>query len=1166
MLDSTLSSADTSLQSSSVLQDFFDNAPIGIYTSTPDGRFLAANPAMATLFRYDSPRDFIASVTDITGQLYADPADRQEFKRLVDVHGEVKNQEFRMVRRDGTVIWVSLSGRGIQDSEGNIVQYQGFVSDITGRKLTEDEIINARNQYQSLVDNIPGIAFRCKYDEYWTMLYMSDQSVDLTGYPACDFIHNSIRSYVSVIHPEDRPIVVKSIEDAVSAGLHWDIQYRVHHKDGHFRWVNEEGQGIFGIDGTVAYLDGFILDITERKISEESLLIYKSAVDQSMDGIALADMDGHIRLVNNAWAAMHGYTHDEIIGCHLSLFHTPEQMTHEVEPQIERVIIDGSGQGEIGHLHKDGSILRTQMTLKALKGTDGEYIGLLSSARDITQEVKWREQARFHGYFRTLISEISSRLVLIHNDKTFDEAVDYMLASLGQLFDMDRSYFLRFSDDLSTMSNTHEWCSPGSTAQINRIQKFPTSNFSWSLSCLFELRPLHIPDVKELPEEARAEREEFQFQGIQSLLCLPIYNEEKKIIGFIGFDAVRTHYSWSLEQIALMQMLAEILGNAIFRLESVFALEKSEEKFRFLAENASDFIYKMMIPEGVYEYASPSASRLTGFSPEDFYNNPGLIRKVIHPDWRNFLDEQWNSVLGGNTPDFFEYQIVDKNGESRWLAQSNSYLKDNNGKITSMVGVVRDVTERKRTEQALYKQQALEKILTSLAIGFINVPLEKVDAALDQMLETIGEFTQTDRVYIFQHDASRSVTINTHEWCADGVTPEIGNLQSVPLDLLQVILDPLQKGEIVYIQDVASLSVDHDIRAHFEAQSISSIVAIPLMQGGMNVGFVGFDAVKAPRIFSESEMNILKVQAQIVSNILERLKAEKALHASEQRYRDYILNTPYGLFIADKKGRIQFVNPAACALSGYSEDELISMKISDLLSIEAHKSSLRHFHNVIKKGRAKGEYDMLTKYGDRHWWSVTSVKISNDQFLGFCHDITMRKKAEDQMRLMSTTDDLTGLWNRRHFMQALGREVDRAIRYGHFFSVLLMDIDHFKRVNDKYGHDVGDQALRHFSATIQKGLRQVDILGRLGGEEFGIILPQTDLDGAFSIAERLRKKLERSPLCINESSVSITVSIGLAAWNMDTSMDEILKMADDALYHAKNCGRNQTAKHVFHDT
>ncbi len=115
MPDSTLSATDPSLLPDINLQDFFDNAPIGIYTSTPDGCFLAANPTMATMFGYASPQDLISSVTDIAGQLYVDPADREEFKRVVEEQGEVKDQEFRMVRRDGTVIWVSRSGRGVRD-------------------------------------------------------------------------------------------------------------------------------------------------------------------------------------------------------------------------------------------------------------------------------------------------------------------------------------------------------------------------------------------------------------------------------------------------------------------------------------------------------------------------------------------------------------------------------------------------------------------------------------------------------------------------------------------------------------------------------------------------------------------------------------------------------------------------------------------------------------------------------------------------------------------------------------------------------------------------------------------------------------------------------------------------------------------------------------------
>ncbi len=139
------------------------------------------------------------------------------------------------------------------------------------RKKLAAEIESARDQYQSLVDNIPGITFRCVHDGHRTMLYMSDVVESLTGYPARDFIHSAVRTFESVIHRDDAELVVQGVNTAVADGRAWDIEYRICHKGGEIRWVHEKGRGIPGKDGGVIYLDGFILDITDRKQAEDEV-------------------------------------------------------------------------------------------------------------------------------------------------------------------------------------------------------------------------------------------------------------------------------------------------------------------------------------------------------------------------------------------------------------------------------------------------------------------------------------------------------------------------------------------------------------------------------------------------------------------------------------------------------------------------------------------------------------------------------------------------------------------------------------------------------------------------------------------------------------------------------------------------------------------------------
>jgi len=159
---------------------------------------------------------------------------------------------------------------------------------------------------------------------------------------------------------------------------------------------------------------------------------------------------------------------------------------------------------------------------------------------------------------------------------------------------------------------------------------------------------------------------------------------------------------------------------------------------------------------------------------------------------------------------------------------------------------------------------------------------------------------------------------------------------------------------------------------------------------------------------------------------------------------------------------------------------------------------------------------------------------------------------------LATTDSLTGLFNRRRFMELCEQEFSRSIRYDRPLAMFMMDIDHFKHVNDDYGHDAGDRVLKSLAEISILALRGADVLGRFGGEEFGVLLPETDEESAREVAERLRQSIERASISINGITLSITVSIGVSILKPDMgSMESLLKKADIALYDAKQSGRNR---------
>ncbi|MCR3922505.1 MAG: diguanylate cyclase [Firmicutes bacterium] len=232
-------------------------------------------------------------------------------------------------------------------------------------------------------------------------------------------------------------------------------------------------------------------------------------------------------------------------------------------------------------------------------------------------------------------------------------------------------------------------------------------------------------------------------------------------------------------------------------------------------------------------------------------------------------------------------------------------------------------------------------------------------------------------------------------------------------------------------------------------------------------------------------------------------------------------------------------------------------------SIEAGITDWPELVHIIKKIPDQGNIELKRMVSKRTCWikvEAFPLQDRSGQLPGhmiLLKDITERKQVEEQLQILATTDELTDIWNRRYILSAIKTEIARAKRYQQFFSLLMLDIDHFKLINDNFGHAAGDVALRQVSSHLQKRLRKVDIVGRMGGEEFCVILPGTKLEDAYFLAETVRASIANDVIKYNEHTLSLTVSIGVTTYTTTTAdVDILLKQADDALYAAKAKGRN----------
>lgn len=260
------------------------------------------------------------------------------------------------------------------------------------------------------------------------------------------------------------------------------------------------------------------------------------------------------------------------------------------------------------------------------------------------------------------------------------------------------------------------------------------------------------------------------------------------------------------------------------------------------------------------------------------------------------------------------------------------------------------------------------------------------------------------------------------------------------------------------------------------------------------------------------------------------------------------------VLIVDENGSVVELNRAASELLGIQATNVVGLNIGNALP------AFSSLTTAIDKGTPT-EIDVGSYWGVKHFEvNISGLNDRSKRRIGklvIMHDITERKSFENELRQMASTDALTGTSNRRHLFELAGREYSRAKRYGHDLCAVMIDIDGFKRLNDKYGHDVGDEALRRVVKTCNKEIRGSDIFGRIGGEEFVAVLSDQNLDQALNAAERLRSQIANVVVPVSGSETSITASLGVANLiEADKSFNDLLKRADTALYSAKNAGRN----------
>lgn len=306
----------------------------------------------------------------------------------------------------------------------------------------------------------------------------------------------------------------------------------------------------------------------------------------------------------------------------------------------------------------------------------------------------------------------------------------------------------------------------------------------------------------------------------------------------------------------------------------------------------------------------------------------------------------------------------------------------------------------------------------------------------------------------------------------------------------------------------------------------------------------------------------IRGMAGISTDITEKIQLEEALREKQKLLETVLDHSPACIYLKDTDRRYVYLNQQTASLYGHEAETIIGRRDEDVMP-SADAENCRHLDERIMATcePQSNEDEVSDQHGSARIYETHKVPLINDDgtltgFIGFSRDMTETRRLQQELERMAHEDQLTGLPNRRRTERILKEEINRSHRSGQPLSLLALDLDHFKWVNDQHGHDVGDQVLVQIGVTLSERLRSTDTLGRWGGEEFFVILPETGAEGARQVAESLR---QTSVSRVQVGDTPVTISVGVTEYKHTEGLRAFIQRADSILYEAKYSGRNQVS-------